>query len=181
MAETKKKTTKKSTSKAKSTTAKKAPAKSAKPAAKKTPVKKTTKASTVKKAAPKSATKKTTAKATKSTALNYAKNKNSEKFAIIKLGGSQLKVVEGLKYEIKKIDGVKGDKLEIEDVLLLTDGKEVKIGKPTVKGAKVSLEIDSQKKDKKVKSFKYKAKSRYRKTHGSRQLLTRVVVKKIEG
>lgn len=105
--------------------------------------------------------------------------KKNEKFAVIKLAGSQLKVFEGKEYEVNKLSGKKGDKIEIEDVLLIHDGKETKIGEPTVKDAKVTLEITSQKKGKKIDGLVYKAKSRYRKRYGFRPLITRVLVKKI--
>ena len=122
-----------------------------------------------------------TASAKASTKLKFGEAKNADRFAVIAIAGSQLKVVEGLKYDVKKLDGVKGDKVEITDVLLVADGADVKIGTPNVAGAKVSLVIDSQYKGEKVVSFRFKAKSRFRKTHGSRELLTRVLVKKIEG
>ncbi|HQJ73381.1 MAG TPA: 50S ribosomal protein L21 [Candidatus Dojkabacteria bacterium] len=108
-----------------------------------------------------------------------SKNEKKEKFAVIKLGGAQLKVVEGKEYEVNKLDGKKGDKIEISEVLLFANGDDVKIGTPYVEGSKVTLEITSQKKDKKVDVFKYKAKSRYRKSAGHRSLITKVLVKKI--
>jgi len=108
-----------------------------------------------------------------------SKNEKKEKFAVIKLGGAQLKVVEGKEYEVNKLDGKKDDKIEISEVLLLANGDDVKIGTPYVEGSKVTLEITSQKKDKKVDVFKYKAKSRYRKSAGHRSLITKVLVKKI--
>jgi len=107
------------------------------------------------------------------------KSKENTKFAVNKISGVQLKVFEGKEYEVNKIDGAKGDTVEIKDVLLVSDGEETKIGTPLVEGAKVVLEITSQKKDDKIKVFKYKAKSRYRKTQGHRALITRVSVKSI--
>ena len=107
------------------------------------------------------------------------KNEKKEKFAVIKIGGTQLKVVEGAEYEVNRLDGNKGDKIEISEVLLFADGQNVKVGTPYIDGSKVTLEITSQKKDKKVDVFKYKAKSRYRKSSGHRSLITKVLVKKI--
>lgn len=104
---------------------------------------------------------------------------NKEKFAVIKISGAQLKIHEGSEYEVNKLEGNKGDTLEIKDVLLVHDGKDTKVGNPFVDGAKVVLEITSQKKDNKVRVFKYKSKSRYRKTMGHRALITRVSVKSI--
>jgi large subunit ribosomal protein L21 len=103
-----------------------------------------------------------------------------KKFAVIKISGTQLKVYEGDEYEINKIEGNKGDRIEVTDVLLFSDGNDVKIGDPLVKDSKVVLEITSQKKDKKVDVLKYKAKSRYRKSIGHRALITRVLVKEIK-
>jgi large subunit ribosomal protein L21 len=108
------------------------------------------------------------------------KIENEKKFAVIKIAGTQLKVYEGLEYEIDKLDGVKGDTLEISDVLLVVDGEDIKMGDPLVKDSKVVLEITSQKKDKKVDVLKYKAKARYRRSYGHRALITRILVKEIK-
>ncbi len=108
------------------------------------------------------------------------KKEKNEKFAVIKLSGTQLKVYEDKEYEVNKLDGKKGDKLEITEVLLISDGKDTKIGEPFVKGSKVVLEIVAEKKDKKVDVFKYKAKARYRKSRGHRALINRVLVKEIK-
>lgn len=107
------------------------------------------------------------------------KSKETTKFAVIKISGVQLKVYEGKEYEVNKISGNKGDVIEYTDVLLVSDGENTKVGTPLVEGAKVVLEITSQKKDDKVDVFKYKSKSRYRKSQGHRALITRVSVKSI--
>jgi large subunit ribosomal protein L21 len=102
-----------------------------------------------------------------------------EKFAVISIAGVQLKVSEGKEYEVSKLEGEKGDKIECKDVLLVSNKDDVKIGNPLVEGSKVTLEITSQKKGEKIDGFKYSAKSRYRKHFGSRPLITRILVKKI--
>jgi len=102
-----------------------------------------------------------------------------DKFAVIEVAGTQLKVRENQQYEIKKISGNKGDKIEIKEVLMIVHGDDIKIGKPYVNDAKVTLEITSQKKGEKVKVFKYKAKSRYRRSYGHRPKITRILIKKI--
>ena len=104
---------------------------------------------------------------------------SENKFAVIKIAGTQLKISEGKEYEIRKIDGKKGDKLEITDVLLISDGENTTLGTPTIKDAKVELEITSQTKGEKIEGFKYSAKARYRRHYGSRPLITKVLVKKI--
>ena len=104
--------------------------------------------------------------------------KNS--FAIIQISGIQLKVKEGEKYEVNKLEGKKGDKIEVKEVLMISDGENIKVGKPYVDDAKVVLLIDAQTKGEKGIGFKYKAKARYRKSYGFRADLTRIIVKKIE-
>jgi large subunit ribosomal protein L21 len=105
--------------------------------------------------------------------------KENNKYAVIALAGTQLKVFEGKEYEVNKLEGDKGDKISVSEVLLVVDGEDVKVGNPFVEGSKVELEIKSQKKDTKIDVFKFKSKSRYRRSYGHRSLITRVAVKKI--
>ena len=123
--------------------------------------------------------KKTPKKVTKRVVKEETKKVSKDKFAVIAISGVQLKAYEGKEYEINKLVGNKGDKIEISEVLLIADGEDIKIGNPYVEGSKVSLEISSQKKGEKINGLKYKAKSRYRKHFGSRPLITKVLVKKI--
>ena len=102
-----------------------------------------------------------------------------QKIAVVDVNGTQLLVEEGKTYEINKLDGIKGDSLEITKVLLYASGTEVKVGKPYIKDAKVVAKIDSQKKGDKLRVFKFKAKSRYRRTYGSRALITRLEIVQI--
>ncbi|MBI5071431.1 50S ribosomal protein L21 [Candidatus Falkowbacteria bacterium] len=101
-------------------------------------------------------------------------------FAVIKTGGKQYKVKEGEILKIEKIAGAAGDKIDFE-VLLVTDedGKDVKIGKPIVAGAKVAAEILEQGRARKVNVIKYKPKVRYRRKAGHRQMYTRVKIGKV--
>jgi len=107
------------------------------------------------------------------------KKVSKNKFAVIAISGVQLKVYEGKEYEVNKLAGNKGDKIEVSEVLLIADDQDVKLGNPYIQGSSVSLEISSQKKGEKINGLKYKAKSRYRKHFGSRPLITKVLVKKI--
>ncbi|MFC1627409.1 50S ribosomal protein L21 [Patescibacteria group bacterium] len=101
------------------------------------------------------------------------------KFAIIKTGGKQYKVSEGDTLDIEKLEGKAKGKVSFDQVLLVADDKTTKIGKPLVKGAKVTGTIVDQFKGEKVRIAKFKAKSRYRKTMGHRQQLTKVKINKI--
>jgi len=102
-------------------------------------------------------------------------------FAVIKTGGKQYKVKEGQILKIEKIAGKVGDTIEFDQVFLVADedGKNVKIGKPNVAGAKVAAEILEQSQARKVTIIKYKPKVRYRRKAGHRQMYTKVKIGKI--
>ena len=74
---------------------------------------------------------------------------------------------------------VDGKTVDLDRVLLIADGKRVKVGTPTVEGAKVVATSKGEGKGDKVIVFKYKPKVRYRKKTGHRQLYTRLVIDKI--
>ncbi|MDK2846664.1 MAG: large subunit ribosomal protein [Desulfuromonadales bacterium] len=100
-------------------------------------------------------------------------------YAVIKTGGKQYKVSEGDLVKVEKIEGVVGDTIELNEVLMV-GGEEVKIGTPLLPGAKVKARIVQQGKDKKVLVFHSKRRKGYRKTYGHRQPITRLQVTGIE-
>ncbi|MBN2015538.1 50S ribosomal protein L21 [Candidatus Dojkabacteria bacterium] len=100
-------------------------------------------------------------------------------YAIVKIKGSQYKVSKSDKLEVERIEGKENDKLTFDEVLLTSKKGKVSIGTPTIKGENVEVKIIEQVKGKKIITFKYKAKSRYRKTKGHRQQYTRIEIVKI--
>ena len=101
-------------------------------------------------------------------------------YAIIKTGGKQYCVEEGKVITIEKLDVEAGAEVAFDEVLLVC-GYSVKIGQPTVAGAKVTGKVLEQGKGAKIRIFKYKAKSNYRRRQGHRQPFTKVQIEKIEG
>lgn len=97
-------------------------------------------------------------------------------YAVIKTGGKQYKVQEGETLRVEKLEGETGSKIEFNDVLLYSDGENVKLGAPTIENAVVSAEIVEQAKAKKVLVFKYKRRKGYRKMKGHRQHYTAVKI-----
>ncbi len=65
-------------------------------------------------------------------------------------------------------------------MLLIADGEDITVGKPTIDGARVTATARGDFKDKKVTVFKYKPKVRYRKKTGHRQLYTRLNIESIQ-
>ena len=99
-----------------------------------------------------------------------------DKYAVIKIKGHQYRVKEGQEILVDKL----GDSKPQAEVLLVSNGKMVKVGKPTVKGAKVTLKIlEKEIKGKKLYVKKFKAKSRYRKKIGFRPRYSKLLVQKI--
>ncbi|MBQ6438363.1 50S ribosomal protein L21 [bacterium] len=101
------------------------------------------------------------------------------KYAIIKLQGKQYRVSAGDKLTVDLLATPAGEQLTVSDVLLVADGDQVQVGTPLVKGASVTLKVIESGKDAKIDVFKYKSKSKYRKSHGHRQRITNVEVVKI--
>lgn len=99
--------------------------------------------------------------------------------AVIKTGGKQYKVQPGDKIKIEKLETKDGKTVNFSDVLLVQKGKDVKVGQPTVKGAKVEAKVLRTEKGKKVQMIKYKAKKRQSTKRGHRQFFTEIEISKI--
>ncbi|MFN3966301.1 MAG: 50S ribosomal protein L21 [Endomicrobiia bacterium] len=99
--------------------------------------------------------------------------------AVILIGGKQYNVKEDDKILVNKIDKHLGTEIEISDVLMLKKNGETIFGTPTVKDAKVLLEVVKQTRGPKIIVFKMRPKKGYRKKIGHRQYLTELKVKNI--
>ena len=102
-------------------------------------------------------------------------------YAIIDSCGKQYKVSEGDVVFFEKLDAEEGKTVSFDNVVLVSDGKDVKIGTPYVKGAKVEGTVVAHVKGNKILVYKYKAKKNYRRTQGHRQPYTKVEIKSIVG
>lgn len=101
-------------------------------------------------------------------------------YAVVATGGKQYKVQEGDVLRFEKLAGEVGDEVAFDQVLLVGEGDEVRIGRPVVEGALVKGSIVQQGKSKKVLVFKYKRRKRYRRKQGHRQPFTAVKINAIE-
>lgn len=100
-------------------------------------------------------------------------------YAIIKTGGRQFRVAEGDTIDVDLLDVDAGKTASFGEVLMFADGKDVTHGNPLISGAKVTVEVLEQRKDKKVIAFKYRRRKGYHRTVGHRRKLTRVKIKSI--
>lgn len=101
-------------------------------------------------------------------------------YAIIETGGKQYKVQPGQTIMIEKIEAKEGEEVRLDRVLaIVSDDSSVKTGSP-IPNACVVAKVLGQGKGPKIRVFKYRNKSNYRKRYGHRQPFTRVSIEKIE-
>jgi large subunit ribosomal protein L21 len=96
------------------------------------------------------------------------------KYALVEDGGKQYRAVIGESIDVDRYPLEVGEEIDMEKVLLISDGESVKVGTPFVKGAKIQATVLAQVKGPKVVVFKYMAKERIRTKTGHRQQYTRV-------
>lgn len=101
-------------------------------------------------------------------------------YAVIETGGKQYRVQEGDVITVEKLNAEAGEKVTFDKVLLMSDGKEVKVGTPYL-AETVTGSVVENGKGKKVIIFKYKAKKDYRKKQGHRQPYTMVQIDSLSG
>ena len=101
-------------------------------------------------------------------------------YAVFRTGGKQYRVKPGDTLDVELLPNPVDSLAEFQEVLALSDGGEVTIGAPLVEGAKVTAQVLSHYKDRKLMVFKYKAKTRYRRKRGHRQFYTRLRIQDIE-
>lgn len=102
-------------------------------------------------------------------------------FAIVTIAGQQFKVEEGQKVFVHRLDAKEGDKVTFEDVHLIDKDGKISLGKPNVKGAKVSASVLGHLKGDKVLVFKKKRRKGYKKKKGHRQSFTQIQIDGIAG
>jgi large subunit ribosomal protein L21 len=100
-------------------------------------------------------------------------------YAVIKTGAKQHKVTEGDVLSVEKLAGNKGDEITFNEVLMVSDDKEIKVGTPFVEGAKVIGQIVAQKKGPKLVVYHMKRRKGFHKKTGHRQNLTSMKITKI--
>jgi len=101
-------------------------------------------------------------------------------YAVIVTGGKQYRVQADEIIDIESLNREVGEKIEFSKVLAIGEGKDIKIGAPTVEGAKVEAEVIDNFRGVKLVAFKMKRRKGYRRKIGHRQNLTKIRISKIE-
>ena len=103
----------------------------------------------------------------------------SKIYAVIESGGKQYHVAPGDVIEVDRLAAKEGSAVELDRVLLVAEGKKVKVGTPVIEGAKVTADVINDVRDKKITVYKYKSKTRYHRKKGHRQIYTKIAIKEI--
>jgi len=97
-------------------------------------------------------------------------------FAVIESGGKQHRVGEGEILKLEKLGVAPGENVVFDKVLMVADGDNVNVGTPYVSGGKVTAEVLSEGRHKKVRIIKFKRRKDYLKRQGHRQWFTEVKI-----
>ncbi len=97
-------------------------------------------------------------------------------YAVIKTGGKQYRVAPGENVKIEQVQADVGATIVLDQVLMVADGEAVKVGTPTLAGAKVSATVVAHGRGPKVRIFKMRRRKHYMKTQGHRQNYTEIRV-----
>jgi len=101
-------------------------------------------------------------------------------YAIVETGGKQYKVQPGQTIHVERLPALPGDSVTLDRVLMVADGEDVTVGRPTIEGATVQATVVGEGKARKVIIYKYLPRHRYRRKKGHRQRFTRLKIDSIE-
>ena len=97
-------------------------------------------------------------------------------YAVFATGGKQYRATTGDILKIEKLDVEKGATVELDQVLMVGEGEDVKVGTPYLKGGKVTATVVDQGRGKKVKIIKFKRRKHHMKQMGHRQDYTQIEI-----
>ncbi len=97
-------------------------------------------------------------------------------YAVIQTGGKQYRVSKGDTLRVEKINSEEGTSIDIDKVLMVADGEDIKVGAPYVKGGKVTAKVQEHGRGKKVKIVKFRRRKHHLKRQGHRQWYTELEI-----
>ena len=101
-------------------------------------------------------------------------------YAVFKTGGKQYRATTGDVIKVEKIDADKGATVELDQVLMVGDGEDVKIGTPFLDGGKVTATVLDHGRRDKIKIIKFKRRKHHDKQMGHRQYFTQIEITGID-
>jgi large subunit ribosomal protein L21 len=102
-------------------------------------------------------------------------------YAVVKTGGKQYRVSAGTKIKVEQLSAEVGSEVTLDQVLMISNEGEIKLGSPLLSGAAVKAKVLAQGRGDKVRIFKMRRRKHYRKTQGHRQNFTELEITGIAG
>ncbi len=97
-------------------------------------------------------------------------------YAVIQTGGKQYRVSEGDTLKVEKLAADAGTDLDLDQVLMVADGDDVRVGRPFVEGGKVTATVQGHGRAKKVMIVKFRRRKHHLKRQGHRQWFTELKI-----
>lgn len=97
-------------------------------------------------------------------------------YAVIKTGGKQYRVAKGDTLKVETLTAEPGSSVELDEVLMVADGDDVKIGTPLLEGGKVTATVKAHGRGKKIEIVKFRRRKHHRKQMGHRQNFTEIEI-----
>jgi large subunit ribosomal protein L21 len=97
-------------------------------------------------------------------------------YAVIVTGGKQYRVSQGDTLRVEKLDAAEGDSVSLDQVLMVVDGDDIKIGAPVIEGGKVTAEVKAHGRGGKVEIIKFRRRKHHMKHQGHRQAFTELEI-----
>ena len=101
-------------------------------------------------------------------------------YAVFKTGGKQYRAATRDTIKVEKIEAEKGATVELDQVLMVGEGEDVKIGAPYLEGGKVTATVVDHGRREKIKIIKFKRRKHHRKQMGHRQYFTQLEITGID-
>jgi len=101
-------------------------------------------------------------------------------YAVFKTGGKQYRAATGDVIKVEKIEAEKGASVELDQVLMVGEGADVKVGAPYLEGGKVTATVVDHGRRDKIKVIKFKRRKQHRKQMGHRQYFTQIEITGID-
>ncbi|MGD8785545.1 MAG: 50S ribosomal protein L21 [Thioalkalispiraceae bacterium] len=102
-------------------------------------------------------------------------------YAVIETGGKQYRVSEGQSIKVEKLSADEGSSVDLDKVLLVANGDDIKVGAPYLDGGKVTAKVKAHGRGEKVRIVKFRRRKHHQKEQGHRQYYTELEITGISG
>jgi len=102
-------------------------------------------------------------------------------YAVIETGGKQYRVAAGQSIKVEKLTADEGSSIDLDKVLMVADGEDIKVGAPYLDGGKVTATVKAHGRGKKIRIIKFLRRKHHQKEQGHRQHYTELEITGISG